>query len=246
MEKYAELENGFGVEPVVELAFPVDQYSNLSLSLIYSNGNTYGNRRAKVAALPSLAFHWHALEEDKGASSPDHTYQSYVAWQPVNLGEDDNRFGVYGYRLWGSHDGESEKILIYGMEGDNPEVDDVEHVADGDVRVVRHGFTSHEASPHNPVSVNHTARLYAVIPEGLRISQTRERNDAMYAVVNGTHTLSITSPEGIPTGIDGIEDAAPDGEVRYYDLTGREISEENLGRGVYVRVSGGKADKIIR
>lgn len=245
-EKYAELENGFGVKPVVELAFPVDEFSNLSLTLKYSNGNTYGNRHAEVAPLPSVEFHWNALEEDKGASSSGHTFQSYVAWLPMNLGEDENRFEVYGYRLWGRHDGESEEKLLYGMDGDTPEEDDVEHVADGDVHIVRRGFTSHAASPLDPVSVNHTARLYAVIPEELRISQAKERSDAMYAVVNGYHSLTITSPEGVPTGIEGIEDAAPDGEVRYYDLTGREISEENLGRGVYVRVSGGKADKIIR
>lgn len=48
-------------------------------------------------------------------------------------------------------------------------------------------------------------------------------------------------------GSTGVEEivGAGEGPVRYFDLNGREVKGEKLERGVYVRMQGGNATKVL-
>lgn len=82
--------------------------------------------------------------------------------------------------------------------------------------------------------------------DGIQIPAKHEGNLHFYLANYGykspVRTMSIAASD-VNTAIEDIE-ATVDGEIRYYDLSGREVKgmPEN---GVYVRLQGGKADKVI-
>ena len=47
------------------------------------------------------------------------------------------------------------------------------------------------------------------------------------------------------TGIDSVIGEGDGCEYEYYDLAGRRVDAGSLPRGVYIRVRGGKSEKII-
>lgn len=47
------------------------------------------------------------------------------------------------------------------------------------------------------------------------------------------------------SGVESIEDEVQS-KPRFFDLNGREVSEDHLGQGVYIRVVNGRSEKIIR
>ncbi|MCM1428491.1 MAG: hypothetical protein NC097_01690, partial [Clostridium sp.] len=59
--------------------------------------------------------------------------------------------------------------------------------------------------------------------------------------VAGVPTSYIQMNEGAPTGVEGIE--AEEGKARYFNLQGVEVA--NPAPGIYVKVAGGKAYKVI-
>ncbi|MDE6072767.1 MAG: hypothetical protein K2G53_09500 [Muribaculaceae bacterium] len=50
---------------------------------------------------------------------------------------------------------------------------------------------------------------------------------------------------GVKSAVEEIEAVAVDGEVRYFDLSGREVKGQPE-KGLYIRLKGGKAEKVIR
>lgn len=68
-----------------------------------------------------------------------------------------------------------------------------------------------------------------------------------YAYSNGikgdvqTLELNLAADSGSEAGVAEIE--AAEGEVRYYDLQGREVV--NPAKGLYIRIAGGKAEKVL-
>lgn len=57
----------------------------------------------------------------------------------------------------------------------------------------------------------------------------------------GTHKFEITTSEEAITGVDSVE--AVDGEAVYFNLQGQKV--DNPDKGIYIKVSGGKASKVI-
>ena len=67
-----------------------------------------------------------------------------------------------------------------------------------------------------------------------------------YAQSNFGYTSPVKS-FAYNIGSTGVEEiaGAEEGPVRYFDLNGREVKGEKLERGVYVRMQGGKATKVL-
>lgn len=244
------IENGYYAHPVVELISPVEPGDGFSLSLVYNNGNTYGNRRVVMEAMPGVSadedgIFKHGFVDD--TNPVDYQYHSAVLWSAVNASvqgtaNPDGSHIIAGYRVWQTHDSENDYTLIWGLEGDGEDIP-----AGADTwGVAARGFVSHVATQQNPVTVDHKVRMYSVVPAAMRIP--REENgaaDAVYAVSDASISRTVTSLDNLTTGVDGIETPGGNVEYRYFDLTGREIKASDLSRGVYIRVGAGKSEKII-
>lgn len=75
--------------------------------------------------------------------------------------------------------------------------------------------------------------------------------DASFKLAAGAHTFTITFADGgatlSVTGANSIDEinAAENAPAVYYDLNGRRVNEANLTNGVYVRVQGNTATKVL-
>ena len=70
----------------------------------------------------------------------------------------------------------------------------------------------------------------------------------VYALKSEGKADMFESPGGIVTGIRNIldqEEKGADSAPRYYDLTGRPVSGRDLSGGIYIKVTNGKAEKVI-
>lgn len=245
LQKYDVIESGSKEKPVIELGYALEGNEEFSLQLVYTNGNTYGNRRVNVSPLPAADIVWDALVKDlENSTSTSPVYKAYIGWEPTNLGEGDDLFEVYGYRVWAETNGDGSDTLVYGLDGDTLP-DNIELASDGSQRMLGHSFGSHEASVESPVSVAHTIRLYSVIPEDMRVFSGAADPDALYAVADLQHSRTIYSSDGVVTAVEGIETAPEGGDPEYYDLTGRRVNADELGGGVYIRTLNGKSEKIV-
>lgn len=87
--------------------------------------------------------------------------------------------------------------------------------------------------------------MYAVIPEKHRVFAGAPVAGAKYAVYDTGKLVTASNHDGIVTGIDSVIGEGDGGEYEYYDLAGRRVGAASLPRGVYIRVRGGKSEKII-
>ena len=85
------------------------------------------------------------------------------------------------------------------------------------------GFTQYEDGVEIPA--NHNGALHFYI--------------ANYGYKSPVRKLSV----GVATGVSEVE-AAVEGEVKYYDLSGREVKGQPE-QGIYIRLQGGKAEKVL-
>ena len=245
LEKYQTYLEGKEVKPIVEFD-RIDAGQNLTLKIVYNNGNTYGNRRVATKSLPTVSVYGYGLyrlyEEEDGKT----VYNTVIAWNPNLI----NGFGLHNYRLWSKNEETlGDFSFIFGLGHQENEFFGAPSV--------HHEYLhkAHAATETNPVVVDHKIRMYTVIPEDLRIVDERKQpraisedgNDIpMYAVADTDHQTRISSTDGVLTGVDDIiVNPGEQGVPVYYDLTGRRVNADELTRGVYIRVLNGKSEKIM-
>lgn len=245
-EECGSIENGYNAHPVIELAKPVAAGEELSLSLVYNNGNTYGNRRVVMPEMPSVRIDDAGIFKQGFVDPATFRYFSSLSWSAVNAlpegsADPDNDHVIAGYRSWHTHGDTDEHTLVWGLDGDAGEIP----TDAGTEGLTYTWFNAHVASGGNPVSVEQKVRMYSLVPASMRIPREGARTEACYAVSDASKTIMTEQSENLPTGVENVE--MPDGntEYRYYDLTGREISPSAISKGVYIRVGGGKSEKII-
>ena len=69
-----------------------------------------------------------------------------------------------------------------------------------------------------------------------------------YTLIDGTGCPHVISCNVFVEGGAGIRDIATDDydiPAEYYDLNGRRITRETLSRGIYIKIQGKKATKIL-
>lgn len=64
-----------------------------------------------------------------------------------------------------------------------------------------------------------------------------------YNVIVNPEAMTVSIDENVNTGIESIESANTDAPIEYYDLFGRRVRKPT--NGLYIRVQGGKASKVI-
>lgn len=86
---------------------------------------------------------------------------------------------------------------------------------------------------------------FELYEDGISIDKDHEGNLQFYIANYGykspVRTMAITKE----TAVEEIEAVAGEGEVRYFDLSGREVKGQPE-KGLYIRLKGGKAEKVIR
>ncbi|MBD5303332.1 MAG: hypothetical protein HDS18_01090 [Bacteroides sp.] len=87
------------------------------------------------------------------------------------------------------------------------------------------GFEIYEDGINIPAKTNGTLEFYI----------------ANYGYMSPIRKLDV----GVKSAVEEIEAVAGEGEVRYFDLSGREVKGQPE-KGLYIRLKGGKAEKVIR
>ncbi|MCM1004857.1 MAG: hypothetical protein NC402_01010 [Prevotella sp.] len=228
--------SGMRINPIVVLDANIEPGDEFSLVLTYANGNTYGNARRQMRAIPT-PIHWVAeLTEnvDIMVMSDTKSYRSYIIWAPDDLtGPDGEDYKLYGWHTWGQPVGQTDYTLLNTdmKDGDNQHIN------------VSTDFTAHAATKDNPVTMSHSSRMYLEIPSSAIISDTPDQE--RFIVSDGETSLTMTSSQGVITDVDEVL-GGEEVTYRYFDITGIEYPADSLPSGVVVKVgSDGSAQKIM-
>ncbi|MCM1319348.1 MAG: hypothetical protein NC217_03080 [Muribaculaceae bacterium] len=235
MAVYNRYENSMWINPIVELKGENDPGDVYSLVLKYENGNTYGNIRQELQALPFTYMKYAGLKAEK--DNPGY-YSTYCEWGMVDNDEwtfsSDSQFTPIEWRHWGKSDTDSSVTLL----------DDVEQTSnDRSSSKANLIFAAHDASEQNPVEYTHYSRAYFELPESMRISD--DENARLAVLDNQTHLMAVDAG-GVTTGVEDVI-APEDVTYRYFDISGVEYPYDSLPKGVIIRIgSDGSAEKLIR
>lgn len=238
-----------GEKPVVDLLCEVAEGEHVSLTLVYNDGNTYGNRRVVMPAFPTVRIVESVIAKTGDDRDGKIGYGTYIRWNAEGVDGsardgDSDGFTVHGSRAWVNVNNAGEYEQKFGMDaygGDESSLPSGSGVSQELIQ----GFLSHKAESANPVTVDHQVRMYAVIPEKHRVFAGAPVAGAKYAVYDTGKLVTASNHDGIVTGIDSVIGEGDGCEYEYYDLAGRRVGAASLPRGVYIRVRGGKSEKII-
>lgn len=238
-------------KPTIELVdATVEAGDEFDLVVRYNNKNSYGNRISVQRPLPYPVIDELELRAaSERANGDDTEYTVRIDWYSDGMGDPyaDDSFAHCGYRAWGHHNAtgvEGHYTVHNSVAGpDEPEAAKARiGAADPDATVsVDHDFKAHEATYSRPVDFHTAVRLYARLPESMKIS---EGDAPGYVVVDSEAERSMSSYTNVPTGIDGISGDNPDAEPEYYDLRGIRLTEPAPGT-IVIRRQGGEA-KLVR
>lgn len=67
----------------------------------------------------------------------------------------------------------------------------------------------------------------------------------LYLLREGKLSILTTNPAGKPLAVDDLIAEAADAEPVYYNLQGVRVAADNLTPGVYVKVVGSRATKVL-
>ncbi len=228
----------------VELGFPVNVADDLLLLLTYNNGNTYGNRLRPLHSHPEAKIYKNKIFYKWENQPDDHTYWSVIGFGAENLEgpEEENPYELVDFRLWGKHNAQEEYELVYGFSADPTFAPKKvrAYSLDDDLKEYTHQFNSYEATEENPVSASHLLRMYAKLPDSLKISTSDEPG---YLVSDDNAESEIRS-KSVTTGIETIV-AGGEETFRYFDSMGRELNPDALPQGVIIRAGNGTVEKIV-
>lgn len=88
----------------------------------------------------------------------------------------------------------------------------------------------------------------ATVNEGVVTGTGEGTATISYTLIDGTGCPHVISCDVFVEGYAGIEDVAADDydtPAEYYDLNGKRISSDSLERGIYIKIQGKKATKIL-
>lgn len=220
-----------------------------ALTIVYDNGNTYGNPYCRLTPLPVPEITSMSLECSGGRPGPVFQYSGDVSWKSSGEAvapwpaspEKGLEYTIAGHRVWSRGDCQEDYDLIYSPTKDGARSGN----SDNSSNNAEHNFeTDHRATPDDPITVEHIVRLYASVPQDLLIATDDVKSGYVLNETIGTTRVDNT---GIISGIEGIEgDAtASSAQTRYFDLQGREVSPSKLSPGIYIRIKDGNTEKIV-
>ncbi|MDO4320874.1 MAG: hypothetical protein Q4C34_09910, partial [Bacteroidales bacterium] len=222
----------------------VDIDDVFALTIIYGNGNTYGNIYSRLTPVPEPLVISAPLNFSSQIDYERATYSGGVEWATAGLNvrpwpafNDDSVYGIYGYNVWGRRSEDPGYDLLYTPDGHSTYTDGND--SDG-INSLIYDFDSHRATTDNPVSLDHIVRLYAAAPAELLIAD--DNADTGYVINETTARASLDTTDNWITGVEDIT-AAPDCDAQYYDLQGRLV--DNPGTGVYIRRQGENTSKVL-
>lgn len=236
-------------KPVVEVLCDIKPTEQVSLTLVYSDGNTYGNRRVVMPASPAVQVDESLIAKTGLDRDGLYGYGTFISWHAdgadaADAAGTDDEFTVHGYRAWVKNDTDNAYVQKFGLDGYSSE-ESALPTGRGRSEQLIQGFLSHKAEPANPVTVDHLVRMYTVIPERHRVFSGASDAEAKYAVADTDIRLKAINHDDVVTGIESVGIPGDEGEYTYYDLAGRRVDASGLTRGVYIRTRGGKSEKII-
>lgn len=223
-----------------ELTATVNPGDELALTIVYNNGNTYGNIRTRQAPLPSPEIVYNKMFYKGDEPDGQAGYYADVDWQSADchvtpwpaLGTVAS-YTVHGYNVWSKHNEQSDYVHMHTLS-------DESSTEDSPIRSSYH-FGLRHATVDNPVDVNHIVRLYAQVPEETLVAEQGAAPG--YVVGHEVADTSIDNTDTIVTGIGGIEGEDPEAEAEYFDLQGRKVLQPESG--IYLRRVGSKTTKVV-
>lgn len=225
----------------------VDINDEFALTLEYTNGNTYGNVRSRLTAIPAPEIIDNPIRY-LVSYGDNHIYNGQLIWTSEDLAvapwpafyEQQPEYTVFDYNVWSNSSDNDDFDLIYSPGGVVPMnlLDD----EDTAVKTVSYNFTGHYATFTNPVETNHIVRLYAKAPQELLIDFDNVTEGFVISETDSQASISQTGP--IISGIDSIDADSPESDACYFDLMGRPVDRALLTPGIYIRVIGNRSEKI--
>lgn len=238
-----------GKLPII-LAENVNANDELALTIVYENGNTYGNPYARLTPIPRPTIDKMSLECYGGLTGGIFQYRGELYWTSSDLSvrpwpafpDKTADYKIFGHHVWSRNDcpdGMNEYEVIHRPESSRP----ISGISGGNAEYVFD--SSHKASPEMPVTNDHIVRLYAKVPAELLMAPAGVKEGYVLAETTDSTDLDNT---GIVSGIGDIDEDSPTatGSVRLLDIHGREVkTSDTPSPGIYIRITGDRAEKIL-
>lgn len=223
------------------LTATVSPGDELALTILYSNGNTYGNIRTRQAGrpVPEIVYSKMFYKGDQPDGQAGYyadveckPYRESMTVTPWPALGTVHSYEAQGYNVWSKHNKQDDHVLIRSLSqaAGNP---------DNDVIGSSYHFGLHHATIEDPVKVNHLVRMYAAVPQEIMVAE--DGAEPGYVIGESRADSEIDNTDTIVTGIGDagaqIEDAI------YYDLQGRRVIAP--ASGIYVRRIGDKNVKVV-
>lgn len=226
----------------------------------YTNGNSYGFPIKKMPPIPKAKqsgfFAGYSTKNSRDDTSPKIYHcaiqhiTDYYQTQP--------NFRFAGYSVWAKGtDNETKTTMEYFRAFHNADMAYYEHDRE---MLYNFEFGTRDLKSHSDMSVtvDSPTRMYSEIiyPENVIPAYNPLGTDAVPSVQAGsiytgryvvspidemTHTIHYL--DDVVTGVDGIE--TEDQTVEYYNLQGIRVPEGHLTRGIYIRRTGNKTEKVL-
>lgn len=223
------------------LTSTVNPGDELALTILYNNGNTYGNIRTRQASrpVPEIVYSKMFYKGDQPDGQAGYyadveckPYRESMTVTPWPALGTVHSYEAQGYNVWSKHNKQEDHVLIRSLSqaAGNP---------DNDVIGSSYHFGLHHATMEDPVKVDHLVRMYAAVPQEIMVAE--DGSEPGYVIGEALADSEIDNTDTIVTGIEGT--GVPEGAAIYYDLQGRQVISPVSG--IYIRRVGDKTVKVV-
>lgn len=226
---------------LADTASPGDIFA---LTIVYANGNTYGNRFVSLTEIPEPTITGITLTCYDTSATGSYTYWGEMRWTSGDLEvtpypafpDKTESYNVFDHIVWSRNDADGEQEYdVTSAPGANDLTQDASEK-------VQYNFDSvRGATAEQPVTVDHIVRLYARAPQNLLIAPAGVT--ACYVISETAAHTSVATTSAV-TSVDDIATDTVAAPSRLFDLNGRQVTSSHPAPGIYIKVTGDRVEKV--